>query len=52
MTKQQYEIKDSHYPRERGMRFSSLERAKKELARSVPPGRFILIDRATGKEVS
>jgi hypothetical protein len=42
-----YEIRDSHYPRERGMRFADLARARRELARAVPPGRFHLYDRET-----
>lgn len=44
--KSRYEIKDSHYPAERGMRFTSLSRAEKELAQSVPAGRFYIYDRA------
>ena len=44
--KGRYEIVDTHHPKWRGMRFTSLERAEKELAQSVPPGRFVIRDRA------
>lgn len=46
-----YEIKDTKYMSERGMRTSSIERARKMKAESYPLGRFIIIDRATKKEV-
>lgn len=42
-----YEIQDTHHPEWRGMRFTSLERAERELARAVPAGRFIIVDRQT-----
>lgn len=44
-----YEIRDSHHPRERGQRFTSEDRARRELAHAVgSPDRFELIDRETG----
>lgn len=45
-----YEIKDRQDPRARGMRFSSLERAQRELAHA-PRSRYMLVDRDTGQEV-
>lgn len=45
--KQRYELVDSHNPDERGMRFSTLQRARRELAQSVPAGRFYVKDRVT-----
>lgn len=52
-TAQQYEIIDSVNPDWRGMRFSSLDRAQRELAQAVgTPGRFYIIDRQTGERVS
>ena len=50
--KLRYEIKDSHNPRDRGMRFTALDRARKELTYSVPTGRFFILDRQTKKEVA
>jgi hypothetical protein len=47
-----YELVDSHHPDWRGMRFSDLERARKELERSHPPGRFFLKDRQTGERIA
>lgn len=44
-----YEIVDSHHPDWRGMRFSTLERAERELARAVPAGRFYIRDRRAPK---
>jgi len=46
-----FEIVDTENPRDRGMRFSSLVRARRELDRAVPRSRFILIDRETREEV-
>jgi hypothetical protein len=44
----QYEIIDTEHPTWRGMRFSTIERARRELARAVgTPGRFIIIPRPT-----
>lgn len=40
-----YEIKDSFNPTWRGQRFSTLERAERELTHAVPTGRFVIIDR-------
>ena len=51
MTKQRWELKDTVHPDWRGQRFSSRERAEKELAQAVPPGRFVLVDRETGEVV-
>lgn len=50
--KLRYEIKDTHNPGWRGPRYSNLKAAKRELWYAVPPGRFVLIDRETGKEIS
>lgn len=47
-----YELIDTEHPDWRGGRFNSLERAKRELAASVPAGRFKLIDRQTKEEVT
>lgn len=50
---QPYELRDSQYPGP-GQRFggpTGLDRARKALAASVPPGRFVLIDRRTNTEV-
>ncbi len=44
-----YEIKDTNHPDWRGMRFTSLDRAERELAKSVPPGRFVIVDRQGAK---
>jgi hypothetical protein len=46
-----YELIDTKNPKARGMRFKSLPTARRELAASVPAGRFILIDRETRTEV-
>lgn len=40
-----YEIKDRTNPLARGYRFTSLDRAKRELARAVPRTRFYILDR-------
>lgn len=45
--KLRYELVDSHHPDWRGQRFSTLQAARKELAASVPPGRFYVKDRET-----
>ena len=47
--KQRYELVDSHNPDERGMRFSTLQRARRELAASAPQGRFYVKDRETNE---
>lgn len=36
----------------RGMRFSTLERAQRELKRAVPPERFYILDRETKQKIS
>lgn len=51
MMKLRYEIKDTHNPTWRGYRYSNIERARRELAKAEPPGRFVLIDRETKEEV-
>ena len=51
-TPARYELVDSHHPEWRGMRFTSLQRAQHELDRSVPQGRFHLIDRQTKEVIS
>jgi hypothetical protein len=43
--KLRYEIKDRENPSSRGQRFTNLERAENELARSVPRSRWYLYDR-------
>lgn len=46
-----YEIRDTHHPKWKGQRFSTLERARREMTFSVGvPGRWILVDRET-KEI-
>lgn len=45
-----YELLDSHHADWRGMRFSTLERALRALAQSIPAGRFYVLDRTTKKE--
>jgi hypothetical protein len=45
-----YEIRDTKNPADKGMRFTSLGRARQELAHAVPAGRFVIIDRET-KEI-
>lgn len=47
-----YEIRDTHNPTWKGMRFTSLDRALRELAHAVPKSRFEVIDRTTGEKVS
>lgn len=45
----QYEIRDTNNPGDRGMRFSSLPRALKELRQCVgTPGRWQVVDRSSG----
>lgn len=46
-----YEVKDRHDPRARGGRSAKLERARRELAKSYPPGRFYIYDREEKREV-
>lgn len=50
--KSRYEIVDKKHALERGMRFSTLDRARRELAHAVPAGRFYIEDRTTGMEVT
>lgn len=45
-----FEIKDREHPKDRGMRFSTLALARRELARAVPQSRFYIVDRVTGQE--
>ena len=47
-----YELKDTENPTWRGQRFNSLRVALRELRASIPPGRFVLIDRTDGSEVA
>ena len=50
--KQRWEIVDGHNPTWRGQRFSSLDRARRELALAVGvAGRWSIVDRATGAVV-
>jgi hypothetical protein len=46
-----YELVDTHHPEWRGQRFNSLDRARKARDEAWPPGRFVLIDRTTQREV-
>lgn len=50
--KLRYEIVDRKNSLDRGMRFSTLDRARSELAHAVPAGRFYIEDRTTGTEVT
>jgi hypothetical protein len=47
-----YEIRDRQNPQARGMRFSSLDRAERELAHAVPATRWFIFDRVMKAEVS
>lgn len=49
--KLRYELVDTHHPEWKGQRFTALERARRALERSVPPGRFKLIDRQTNERI-
>jgi hypothetical protein len=49
--KQRYEIKDSRNQADRGMRFTSLRAAQRELSHACPPGRFYIYDRQDKREV-
>ena len=49
--KLRYELIDTHHPEWKGQRFTSIMRAQRELDRSVPPGRFRLIDRQTKERI-
>lgn len=52
MARQRYEIQDATHPEWRGQRFTSEDRARRELAQCVGSiGRWILVDRETGQEV-
>lgn len=51
MMKGRYEIKDTKFPELRGMRFTALITAQRELSRSVPQGRFRIWDRETKQYV-
>jgi hypothetical protein len=50
--KGRYELVDSHIPEWRGMRYTNLERARRELAKSWPPGRFHIFDRLTKERIA
>lgn len=50
--KLRYEIVDKQHALERGQRFSTFDRARRELAHAVPQGRFYIEDRTTGTEVT
>lgn len=50
--KGRYEIVDRKHALERGQRFTTLDRARRELAHAVPQGRFYIEDRSTGHEVT
>lgn len=50
--KLRYEIIDKNHPTWKGTRFSTLDRAQRELAHAVPAGRFYIKDRTTGTEVT
>ena len=45
--KLRYELIDTVHPTWRGMRFEALASAERELARSIPAGRFVIKDRLT-----
>jgi hypothetical protein len=45
-----YEIRDRHNPKDRGMRFTDLARAQRELARAEPTSRWFIFDRLDQKE--
>ena len=48
-----YEIRDNHHPEWRGQRFTSLDRAQRELDHAVgDPGRWSLVDRETREVIS
>lgn len=47
-----YEIVDREHPDWRGMRFSSLDRARTEHSHAVPTDRFWVKDRETGEDVT
>ena len=51
LVKLRYELRDTHHPDWRGQRFTELDRARREKDQSIPPGRFIIIDRQTREEV-
>ena len=46
-----YEIRDREHPGWRGQRFTSLDRARRELAHAVPPERWQLWDREEQREL-
>ena len=50
--KLRYEIVDKQHALWRGQRFSTLDRARRELAHAVPVSRFYIKDRTTGTEVT
>jgi hypothetical protein len=50
--KLRYELLDTHHPGWRGQRFTSLDRARRELAQAIPPGRFVLYDRQEREEMA
>ena len=46
-----YEIKDREHKDWRGQRFSSLERAQREMNHAHPRSRFYIYDRTTKQEI-
>lgn len=46
-----YEIRDRHNPKAKGMRFTSLASAQRELAHAVPAERWFIFDRSNQKEI-
>ena len=50
--KLRYEIIDNEHPTWKGTRFSTLDRARRELAHAAPAGRFYIKDRTTNTEVT
>jgi hypothetical protein len=51
--KLRYEIRDSHNPTWRGQRFTSEDRARRELGQAVgEPMRWHLVDRSTGETIA
>lgn len=50
--KLRYEIIDNEHPTWKGTRFSTLDRARRELTHAVPAGRFYIKDRTTNTEAT
>lgn len=47
--KLRYELIDREHPTWRGPRFTDRARAERELRQAIPPGRWYLKDRKTGR---